>query len=131
MSLIVTWPLWDRGQREIAVQQAKTNLNVARAVSADLENAASRDVTRAAEAYRISREAVSLTQLQLVAAQETFRVQELRYKSGANTILDLLEAQFQLTRAESEAVQSVYALYLSLAGLEAITGQEFLVGRNQ
>ena len=88
-------------------------------------------MTQAAEAYRISREAVNLTQLQLVAAQETFRVQELRYKSGANTILDLLEAQFQLTRAESEAVQSVYALYLSLAGLEAITGQEFLVGRNQ
>jgi len=131
VSLIVTWPLWDRGQREIAVQQAKTNLNVARAVSADLERAASRDVTQAAEAYRISREAMSLTQLQLVAAQETFRVQELRYKSGANTILDLLEAQFQLTRAESEAVQSVYALYLSLAGLEAITGQEFLVERNQ
>jgi outer membrane protein TolC len=104
---------------------------VARAVSADLERAAARDVTQAAEAYRISREAVDLTQLQLVAAQETFRVQELRYKSGANTILDLLEAQFQLTRAESEAVQSVYALYLSLAGLEAITGQEFLVGRNQ
>jgi outer membrane protein TolC len=107
VSLIVTWPLWDRGQREIAIQQAKTNLNVARAISVDLENAASRDVIRAAEAYRISREALNLTQLQLVAAQETFRVQELRYKSGANTILDLLEAQFQLTRAESEAVQSV------------------------
>jgi len=131
ISLIVTWPLWDRGQREIAVQQAKTNLAVARAVSADLERSAARDVTQAAEAYRISREAVDLTQVQLVAAQETFRVQDLRYKSGANTILDLLEAQFQLTRAESEAVQSVFALYLSLAGLEAITGQEFLVRRNQ
>jgi len=131
VSLVVSWPLWDRGQREIAVQQAKTNLNVARAVSADLERAAARDVTQAAEAYRISHEAVNLTQLQLVAAQETFRVQELRYKSGANTILDLLEAQFQLTRAESEAVQSIYALYLSLAGLEAITGQQFLVERNQ
>jgi len=131
ISLIVTWPLWDRGQREIAVQQAKTNLAVAQAVSADLERSAARDVTQAAEAYRISREAVDLTQVQLVAAQETFRVQDLRYKSGANTILDLLEAQFQLTRAESEAVQSVFALYLSLAGLEAITGQEFLVRRNQ
>lgn len=131
ISLIVTWPLWDRGQREIAVQQAKTNLAVAQAVSADLERSAARDVTQAAEAYRISREAVDLTQVQLVAARETFRVQDLRYKSGANTILDLLEAQYQLTRAESEAVQSVFALYLSLAGLEAITGQEFLVRRNQ
>ncbi len=131
ISLVVSLPIWDRGQREIAVQQAKTNLAVARAVSADLERSALRDVTQAADAYRIAQEAVTLTQLQLVAAQETYRVQELRYKSGANTILDLLEAQYQLTRAESEAVQSVYALYLSLAGLEAITGQEFLVGRTQ
>jgi outer membrane protein TolC len=131
ISLIVALPIWNGGQREIAIQQAKVNLAVARAVSADLERAALRDVTQAAEAYRISREAVDLTQLQLVAAQETYRVQELRYKSGANTILDLLEAQFQLTRAESEAAQSVFALYLSLAGLEAITGQEFLVGRDQ
>jgi len=131
VSLIVTLPIWNGGQREIAIQQAKVNLAVANAVSADLERAAARDVTQAAEAYRISREAVDLTQVQLVAAQETYRVQELRYKSGANTILDLLESQFQLTRAESEAAQSVFALYLSLAGLEAITGQEFLVGRDQ
>lgn len=131
MSLIVALPIWNGGQREIAVQQAKTNLNVARAVSADLERAAGRDVTLAAESYRIAQEAVTLNQVQLEAARETFRVQDLRYKSGANTILDLLEAQFQLTRAESDAVQSVYALFLSLAGLEAITGQEFLVGRSQ
>jgi outer membrane protein len=131
VSLVVSLPIWDLGQREIAVQQAKTTLNVARAVRFDLERAAQRDVTQAAEAYRIAREAVDLTQVEVVAARETYRVQELRYKSGANTILDLLEAQFQLSRAEADAAQSVYALFLSLAGLEAITGQEFLVGRYQ
>ena len=131
VSLIVALPIWNGGNREIAVQQAKTNLNVARAFSADLERAAGRDVTLAAESYRIAQASVNLTQVQLQAARETFRVQDLRYKGGANTILDLLEAQFQLTNAESDAVRSVYALFLSLAGLEAITGQDFLAGRSQ
>jgi outer membrane protein TolC len=126
-TIAISLPIWNLGQREIAVRQAKTNRDVARALRADLERAAQRDVVQAAEAYRIAREAVDLTQLQLEAARETYRVQELRYRSGANTILDLLEAQFQLTRAEAETVQSVYALYLSLAGLEAIVGQEFFV----
>ena len=88
-------------------------------------------MVRAAEAYRIARDAVDLTRLQLDAARETYRVQELRYKSGANTILDLLEAQFALTRAEAETVQAVYALYLSLAGLEAIVGQPLFSGSPQ
>jgi outer membrane protein TolC len=124
----VTLPIWNLGQREIAVQQAKVNRDVARAIRADLELAADRDVVRAAQAYRIAHEAVDITNVQLAAAQETYRVQELRYKSGANTILDLLEAQFQLARAEAEQVQAIYALYLSLAGLEAIVGESFFTG---
>lgn len=130
-TIAVSLPIWNLGQREIAVQQARTNLDVARALRADLERAAERDVVRAAEAYRIARDAVDLTRLQLDAARETYRVQELRYKSGANTILDLLEAQFALTRAEAETVQAVYALYLSLAGLEAIVGQPLFSGSPQ
>lgn len=124
----VTLPIWNLGQREIAVQQAKVNRDVAQAIRADLELAAERDVVRAAQAYRIAHEAVDITNVQLAAAQETYRVQELRYKSGANTILDLLEAQFQLARAEAEQVQAIYALYLSLAGLEAIVGESFFTG---
>lgn len=124
----VTLPIWNLGVREIQVQQAKVNRDVARAIRADLELAAERDVVRAAQAYRIAQEAVTITNVQLAAAEETYRVQELRYRSGANTILDLLEAQFQLARSEAEQVQAIYALYLSLAGLEAIVGESFFTG---
>lgn len=127
-TLGVSLPIWNLGVREIQVQQAKVNRDVARAIRADLELAAERDVVRAAQAYRIAQEAVTITNVQLAAAAETYRVQELRYKSGANTILDLLEAQFQLARSEAEQVQAIYALYLSLAGLEAIVGESFFTG---
>lgn len=129
VTLTVSYPLWNLGQREIAVTQARVDRDVSRAIRADLERAARRDVVQAAMAYRISYEAVSLTQLALGAAQETFRVQDLRYRSGANTILDLLEAQFQLTNAEAQVVQALYALNLSRAGLEAVVGRQLFSGR--
>ena len=125
----MSYPLWNLGQREIAVSQARVDRDVSRAIRADLERAARRDVVQAATAYRISHEAVTLTQLALAAAQETFRVQDLRYRSGANTILDLLEAQFQLTNAEAQVVQALYALNLSRAGLEAVVGRQLFSGR--
>ena len=129
VTLAVSYPLWTLGQRELAVSQARVNRDVSRAIRADLERAARRDVVQAATAYRIAYEAVSLTNQQLAAARETFRVQDLRYRSGANTILDLLEAQFQLTNAEAEVVQALYALNLSRAGLEAVVGQQLFSGR--
>jgi outer membrane protein TolC len=128
-TLTVSLPIWNLGQRETAVAQAKVNRDVSRALRADLERAARRDVVEAALAFRIAREAVDLSRQQLAAAEETFRVQDLRYRGGANTILDLLEAQFQLTQAEATVVQALYALNLSRAGLEAVVGRQLFTGR--
>lgn len=128
LTLTASLPIWNLGQREIAVAQAKVNRDVAAAFRADLERAARRDVVQAALAYRIAHEAVGLSRVQYDAARETYRVQELRYKSGANTILDLLEAQFQFTNAEADVVQALYALNLSRAGLEAVVGQPLFPG---
>lgn len=123
MTLTISLPIWDLGNREVAITQARVNRDVARAVRADLERAALRDVTAAAELYRTARTAVGLSQRRLDAARETFRVQDLRYRGGANTILDVLEAQFQLTSAEAAVVQAQYALRLARAGLEVILGR--------
>jgi outer membrane protein TolC len=129
VTLTVSVPIWNFGQREIFLTQARVTRDVSSAVRADLERAAWRDVVEASQAYRIAHEAVTLTRQQLAAAAETFRVQDLRYRSGANTILDLLEAQFQLTSAEAQVVQALYALNLARAGLEAIVGQQLFSGR--
>jgi len=50
-------------------------------------------------------------------------VQQARYRAGASTILDLLDAQAGLTEAQAEVVQARYAARLALAGLEAILGR--------
>ena len=59
----------------------------------------------------------------LLVARENFRVQDTRYRAGATTILDLLEAQDRLTSSEANLVQSRYATRFAVAGLETILGR--------
>jgi outer membrane protein TolC len=119
----LSFPLWDNANRELAYARARNARELARATRADLERAAEVDVTSAWEAYQTARATTDYSVQALIVARESFRVQEARYRAGASTILDLLDAQAALTQAEADLVQSRYAARLALAGLEAILGR--------
>ena len=130
VTLSVSLPIWDLGNREIGITQARVDRDVARAIRADLERGAARDVTEAYEAYRTARLTVDLSGTALAAATENFRVQEARYRGGATTILELLEAQIGLTQAQADLVQATYSTRLALAGLEAILGRRLFPNKD-
>jgi len=125
----ISLPIWNNGQREIAVSQARVSLDVAEAIRADLERAALADVTQAYEAYTTARATVDLQQTAVLVARENYRVQDVRYRSGASTILDLLSGQVTLAEAEAALVQSRFSARLALAGLEAIVGRRLFEDR--
>jgi outer membrane protein TolC len=124
--LRVSLPVWNNGQREIAVTRARTNRDIARAVRSDTERAVRRDAIQAYEAYTAARASAELAVQAVNVAQENLDVQETRYRAGATTILDLLTAQVSLSEAEAALVQAVYATRLALAGLEAILGRRLI-----
>jgi outer membrane protein TolC len=123
LTVSLSYPLWDNANRELAYVRAKNAREVARAVRSDLERAAEADVTSAWEAYQTARVTTDYSEHGLVIARENYRVQEARYRAGASTILDLIDAQSSLTEAQAELVQARYAARLALAGLEAILGR--------
>lgn len=125
----VSFPLWDNGRRELALSQARVNRDVARAVREDMDRAVLHDVTAAYDQYVTSRASRALAQEGVVVARESFRVQQNRYQAGATTILDLLEAQVNLSAAEAALVQAQYATRLALAGLESILGRRLFNDR--
>jgi outer membrane protein TolC len=90
---------------------------------ADLERAARHDVTAAYDAYETSRATVALERDAVLVARENNRVQETRYRAGATTILDLLDAQNRLVSAQADLVQAIYNTRLARAGLEVILGE--------
>lgn len=123
LTVSLSYPLWDNANRELNYARARNARELARAVRADLERAAEVDVTAAWEAYQTARATSDFSEQALIVAREVFRVQESRYRAGASTILDLLDAQAGLTQAQADLVQARYAARLALAGLEAILGR--------
>ena len=125
----VVLPVWNNGQREVALQQARALRDVARVRRADRERAAERDLTEAYALYGTTPSTVQLRREALVVARENYRVQDARYRAGATTILDLLSAQEQLADAEAGLVQATVTAHLALAELEAILGRRLFTDR--
>ena len=118
-----TLPIWDGGQREQFVSEARVLREIARVARADAERAVARDVTETYEGYTTSRAATQLAEEAILVARENYRVQDTRYRAGATTILDLLEAQARLTEAEAALVVVRYATRLALGSFEAQLGR--------
>ena len=129
LSLGVSFPLWDNGRRELALSQARVSRDVARAVRQDMDRAVQHDVTAAYDAYVTTRATADLALQGLAVARESFRVQQTRYSSGASTILDLLDAEVNLSQAEADLVQARYGTRLALAGLESILGKRLFTDK--
>ncbi len=125
LTLTLAMPIWNNGQRELSVLRARADRDVARAVRNDLELGALRDVTEAYEAYETARGEFDLDTQAHAAAHESYRVQEARYRAGATTVLDLLQAQNDLSDAEAQVVQARYTARLARALLESLLGTRF------
>jgi outer membrane protein TolC len=122
-AITVSLPLWDGGQREVAVAQARAQHDVARAELQDRERAAAEHMARAYRGYATAQARIELALVGVAVSTETYRVQGARYREGATTILDLLEAQVGLGEAEATLVQARHAARLTLAEIEALLGR--------
>jgi outer membrane protein TolC len=130
VTLSLTYPLWNNGQREIEMTRARVNRDVARTIREDLERVVRRDVTGAYDTYETAAAAVDLALVAVTVGQQNYRMQELRYRSGASTILDLLDAQVSLAEAEGGLVRARNEARLALARLEAILGRRLFTDKD-
>jgi outer membrane protein TolC len=130
LAVTVSWRLWDAGKRELAVAQARVQRDVARSDREARERAAAEQIAQAYNGYETARAGINLASVSIALSEETFRVQGARYREGATTILDLLEAQVGLGEAEVALVQARYAARIALAEIEALLGRRLLDGRD-
>jgi outer membrane protein TolC len=80
-------------------------------------------MARAYRGYATAQARIELALVGVAVSAETYRVQGARYREGATTILDLLEAQVGLGEAEATLVQARHAARLTLAEIEALLGR--------
>ena len=130
LTFSLSFPIWNNGQREIEVSRARVARDVARTIREDLERVVRRDVTAAYDSYQTSRAAVELAAVGVEVGRENYRMQSMRYRAGASTILDLLDAQVTLAEAEADLVRARYETRLALARLEAILGRRLFSNKD-
>jgi outer membrane protein TolC len=130
VAITVSLPLWDGGRRELAMARARADRDVAEAVREDRERGAAEQMAQAYSGYQTARAGIELALVGVSAWAESYRVQGARYREGATTILDLLEAQVGLSEAEATLVQARYAARLALAQIEALLGRRLSDGQD-
>lgn len=123
VTLGLSWPLFNRFQREQQVSERQTTLDTERARAEDAKREVSASLTTQFAALEAGRQRIELTRLSVQAAQADVAVALERYRLGSIGITDLNAAEGGLTRAEESAVNARFEYLRAKAQIEAILGR--------
>lgn len=119
----INWNIFDGFQREREITSAKVSQNNARALEAETRNLVIRDVKTAYFDIEQQNQAKEIAQDNVEAANEDLKISQEKYKLGAATILDLLDAQVSLKRAQVSLIRADFDLNLAVSKLENAMGK--------
>ena len=123
VSLGLSWPIFNRFQREQSITNNSVAADNAEAGAADARRLVVANLTAALAALDAARLRIGITQTSVIAAQEDLRVQQERYRLGASTIVDVLTSQEALNQAEVDAVTARFDYVRARATISALIGR--------
>jgi outer membrane protein len=124
LRLGLSFPVFNRFQREETVDRAQVQASVARLQVEDTRRLARASLERVLGAIETAAQQIELATEALGVAEEDLRVQQERYRLGVSTILDQVTSQENVVRAEGDLIAARYDYQLARAELEALIGRE-------
>jgi len=122
-SLRGSYPIFNGFSRETAVYRARAQQDVAeqqeRAARLNLNS----ELDAAYSTAQSAQAGIDLAEQNVALSEETLRVVQERYRLGLATILELQDAQIQLTQSEVDLVSRRFDYQLALAAIEALLGR--------
>lgn len=123
VSLGLSWPIFNRFNREANIRTSLSSLDVAEANMSESRRQVLASLTvRLAELFAAATR-IEISQTSVEAATEDLRVQQERYRLGLATIVDLLQAQEALNQAEVDAVNARFDYLRARAQIETLIGR--------
>jgi outer membrane protein TolC len=119
-----SWPIWDSGQVWGQVKQQRALLSESEITFDDDVRQVELEIQQAASNLSQNRELIQATAKNVEQAEEAVRLAKARLDAGAGTQLDVLNAQVQLTTAQSTRLQALFGYNSSLAEFDRVTGTE-------
>src|SRR6266852_1699392 len=123
LGLTLSWSLFDGGGRIARYQEAKANLEGAKARVKSTELDIIQNVEQAEIAVEEAQERIQAAQTLVASAQENFRLAQGRFDAGVGTILELTDAQLALTQAQNTESQALADYRIALARLDRAVGR--------
>ena len=122
-NLGMSWPIFNRFQREQSIVTSQTSAENALATAADSRRSVLANLSAAIASLEAARLTITITQTSVLAAEEDLRVQQERYRLGAATIVDVLTSQEALNQAEVDAVTARFDYVRARASISALIGR--------
>ncbi|HUG41386.1 MAG TPA: TolC family protein [Longimicrobiales bacterium] len=120
----LSYPLFNGLQREVSVDRAHAQLEVAEAEAAEARRAALAGLERLMAALELAALELVILDESVAVAEEDYRVQRERYEHGAATILELVSSQIARMQAEHDLINARYDYQIAKAELESLLGRE-------
>lgn len=123
ISLDLSWTLYDGGAATAQVEQANAAAEIAVSELANQQDQIRLSVETAYLSVQSATEQIAAAEVGVVSAEEGLSLAQLRFQSGVGIQLEVLEAQSDLTDAQSTLAQATTAYNQSIVELErAISG---------
>src|SRR6266851_2761783 len=119
-----SWPIWDSGMAWGKIQQQRALLSEQEITYDDDVRQVELEIQQAASNLAQNRELIQATEKNVETAAEAVRLAKARLDAGAGTQLDVLNAQVQLTTAQSTYLQALFGYISSLAEFDRATGAQ-------
>lgn len=121
-TLAVTWSLFDGGLTRGKVQEAIASVDKAKVALQSLDNGVDLEVREAFFNYTAALAQVVAAHDAQVAAQENYRVNDIRFRAGVGTSLELSDALLSDTQAQDQYIAALAGLRINLVALQRAAG---------
>ncbi|MCZ6916734.1 MAG: TolC family protein [Gemmatimonadetes bacterium] len=119
----VSLPIFDQFNRNLQVSRASAQAEDMKELSRARELQVRTDVSQTFYGLLAAHRAIEIQENNRVAARESTRLARERYRVGAGTFFELLDAQLANEQAEADYITAVFAYHRALVGLEAAVGR--------
>ena len=119
-----SWDVWDSGFTYGQVKQQRALLSEEKITYDDDVRQVELEIQQAASNLLQNRELIQATEKNVEQADEAVRLAKARLDAGAGTQLDVLNAQVQLTTAQSTRLEALFGYNSSLAEFDRVTGRQ-------
>ncbi len=119
---VLIWPVYNQGLTAAETRQADVQLDLAKRIETQTELGVEADVHEALDVLKGARQALKEADLEQAQARSVLQDTQEQYRAGIVQLLSLLNAQSDLTSAENDRLNALYAL------LQAEQSYQFAVG---